>query len=1073
MKKITLTLLILLMLITIVGYAQQVESNYRLSNYGQDEINSNYNYNVEEDDDILTISLASIYSTNNEVTSDQSSTSDINEYLIWRSNGANINSNASPVSVNLSSGLASNITTEVSYTAMTRQWKILEVNENTPTVNIKIPLNSIVNNSNPVSYYMFISESEIFDSNADYIPMTLDGNGNLETKYNFNGTTFITFGFAPQITKERAVYFNGEADYIDMKDNLDLNPSGFTISAWIKSDATRIGKTSILSKRDSGFTEGYDLTLSSDNRVKISWKNNNLQSLSSNTSIPNEEWHHVAVTYNGSMVSIYIDGVLDNSANRTAPITSNASFLIAAAGKNEPLQHFKGHIDEVRVWDRELSKGQLRSIMNQEITNNSGQVMGKELPTTITKNDINAIPWSDLAAYYPMSAFTYKNIVDVSGNGNDGQLKNLMTVDKQTAPIPYKSNQNGDWSASSSWVNGGEQYSPGSRSIVDLNITVDWNIVKIDHNLILNNSDLPAVKNNNRTLLGLFVNENQLLTLQGNTETDTGNGITITHYLELAGKIDLEGESQLIQTADSDLNVISNGKIERDQQGTSDTFTYNYWSSPVTKENASYNSFKITDVMKDGTDASNPLPINFSSSGYNGAPTSPIKIADYWIWKYANQSSLNLSSWQHIRRTGTIFPGEGFTMKGPGTGSIENQQNYIFTGKPNNGAINLTLAPNNEYLVGNPYPSAIDANMFIRDNGPELLNNIPDPNSTPLISGTLYFWKHWGGGSHVLQDFQGGYATYNFSGAVPAASKGSNLSDIVAQSLAAQKPGRYIPVGQGFFIVGEGGGTIRFNNRQRVFKKEEADGSLFLRDSNTSTSIDSNETEGNDERMKFRIGFKSINTIHRQLLLTIDENASLDADWAYDGKMNESQMDDMFWIINDEHYIIQGSNVAETNTVYPLGIKTNTDGLNTITIDDLENVPSDLNIYLHDIDLDFYQDLRAGDYEIFLNAGQHLNRFEITFSSNADALSIDEDVIDSLAILYSNAIDKIILINPNQIEVKTIAVYNILGQSVFNLKNITQSNHSEYDLNNLSSGAYIIKLLTASNSVVTKKILVE
>jgi hypothetical protein len=1073
MKKITLTLLIIYLLSTTLGFAQQLESNHNRYNSGHNDLNSTYNDNPEEDDDILVISLANTYDTNNENTSDQSSTLDISESLIWKSNGADLNISASPVRVNLSSGLPSDLTTEVSYIAMKRIWKVVEVNENTPTASIKIPLNSIVNNSNPGRYYMFISESEIFDANSDFIPMNLDGNGNLETKYNFNGITFITFGFAPQISVERAIYFNGTLDYIDMKDKLDLNPFGFTISAWIKPQITSTEETSILSKRDLAFTKGYDLTLSSDNRVTISWKNDNLQSLSSNTSIPIDEWHHVAITYNGSLVSIYIDGVLDNSAHRIAPLASDASFLIAAAGEYGTLQYFKGHIDEVRVWDTELSAAQLRFIMNQELTNSSGQVVGKELPTTITKNDIEAIPWSNLVGYYPMSVFTYKNVVDLSGNGNDGQLKNLLTVDKQTAPLPYKSKQNGDWNDSSSWINGIVQYSPGSKSIVDPNITVDWNIVKVDHKLTLDNSDLPLVKNNNRTLLGLFVNQNQLLTLQGSTETHTGNGITITHYLELSGKIDLEGESQLIQTTDSDLNVISNGKIERDQQGTSDTFTYNYWSSPVTKENASYNSFKITDVMKDGSNPSNPLPINFSSSGYNGAPTSPIKIADYWIWKYANHSSLNLSSWQHIRRTGTIFPGEGFTMKGPGTGSIETQQNYIFTGKPNNGTINLTLAPNNDYLVGNPYPSAIDANMFIRDNGPEILNNTPNPNATPLISGTLYFWKHWGGGSHVLQDYQGGYATYNFSGGVSAASKGSNISNLVTQSLAEQKPGRYIPVGQGFFIIGEGGGTIRFNNRQRVFKKEENNDSSFLRNSIVATSLDPSETEGSDDRMKFRIGFNSINTIHRQLLLTIDENATTDVDWAYDGKMNESQMDDMFWIINDEHYIIQGSNEAEINTVYPLGIKTNSDGLNTIAIDELENVPSDLNIYLHDIDLDFYQDLRAGDYEIFLNAGQHLNRFEITFGITTDALGIEEDAKDSLSILYSNDSNKIILINPNQIEVKSIAIYNILGQSVSTLKNITQAKHSEYNLNNLSSGAYIIKLLTAHNSAVTKKILVE
>ena len=58
--------------------------------------------------------------------------------------------------------------------------------------------------------------------------------------------------------------------------------------------------------------------------------------------------------------------------------------------------------------------------------------------------------------------------------------------------------------------------------------------------------------------------------------------------------------------------------------------------------------------------------------------------------------------------------------------------------------------------------------------------------------------------------------------------------------------------------------------------------------------------------MKFRIGFDSFNLIHRQLLLTVDEHASIEYDWGYDGKLNSKQMDDMFWMIEDEKYVIQG-----------------------------------------------------------------------------------------------------------------------------------------------------------------------
>ncbi|NEU35188.1 LamG domain-containing protein, partial [bacterium LRH843] len=86
-----------------------------------------------------------------------------------------------------------------------------------------------------------------------------------------------------------------------------------------------------------------------------------------------------------------------NSASRTAPVATDHSFLIAAAGKGTITQHFRGNIDEVRIWDTNLTEDQLRFVMNQEIEDNAGQAMGKELPTTITKHDIDAVPWNDLA----------------------------------------------------------------------------------------------------------------------------------------------------------------------------------------------------------------------------------------------------------------------------------------------------------------------------------------------------------------------------------------------------------------------------------------------------------------------------------------------------------------------------------------------------------------------------------------------------------------------------------------------------------------------------------------------------
>lgn len=1009
----------------------------------------------------LTMGLDEIYDTNNENVSTNPVTFNDREFLVWGNNGADIDLASATISVNMSAGISPALTTNVSFTAMQRVWKVVENGGDIPSVKVRLPQNAIRNITPPGNYYMFISSTGVFDPTADYRIMTDDGNGNLETSYDFDGTKYITFGYAPQIIVERSVYFDGAVDYVDMEDALDVNPAGFTISAWIKRDAADTGNKSIVSKRDNPYTTGYDLIILNNNRIRMSWRNGGggLRTINANTIIPNDEWHHVAFIYDGATGYIYIDGVLAGSQARPAPpADTDASFYIAAAGKNNPTQFFRGNIDEVRVWDVDLTPAQLRYVMNQEIEANATFVGGKIVPNTITKNDVASIPWTDLAGYYPMSTYTYTNTDDASGNSNQGALRNLDTVDRQTAPLPYESQANGDWTTDATWLNNSVQTLPNALSIVDGSTPIDWNIVRTSHNVTI---DTEVVLGRDRQVLGLMIDSGELTVDGDNADAAAGNGLTVSHYLKLDGKIDLEGQSQLVQGIDSDLDPTSSGSLEKDQQGTADVYTYNYWSAPIGELNATTNNnaYTVSDVMYDGVN-----PVNFLTSGYNGSDGSTISIADYWIWKFANQPDDDYSAWQHVRRNGSILAGEGFTMKGPGSGTITDQQNYVFLGKPNNGDINLTLNAGNDYLVGNPYPSAIDANTFITDNGPTI------DGSAPGITGTLYFWEHWGGGSHNLHEYQGGYATYNLAGGVGAPSLGTNDPDVATGGTPTKLPARYIPVSQGFFVVGENTGTINFNNGQRVYRKEGLGTSVFVRSDGTTNSTASNEDT--DNRMKFRIGFNSINTIHRQLLLTIDESTTTGYDWAYDAKIYDNQMDDLFWMIADEKYTIQGSNEAEPESVYPIGVKTRDDGLNTITIDKLENVPDSIEIYIHDIENNTYHNLREGDFEFFLPAGEYLDRFELTFSESGDSLSVDDTELKTLDVFYNNDTESITLLNPNLIDVKSIELYNIIGQNITTIENISELDYSEYKVKNLATGTYIIKIDTLSG-LLSKKVLVK
>ncbi|MFD2725639.1 choice-of-anchor D domain-containing protein [Hyunsoonleella rubra] len=1055
--------------------------NYDVAGIGRDdasELNQKQSksQNVESDgtdaygptltSGFLTIGLTDVYDTNNDNITTNTTTFTDRQYLVWGNNGADITSAPFTVNVDMSAGIAG-LSTPVTFDGMQRIWKVVEIGGDIPSCKVKLPQNAIRNISPPGSYLMFISDTNIFDPTADYRVMVPDGSGNLETDYDFNGTKYITFGYAPQVIVERSVYFDGASDYVDMDDNLDLNASSFTISAWIKRDVGAIN-ASIISKRDALFTEGYDFRINILGRLSFAI-NGGAATLTSSVAIPESKWHHVAVIYNSGTATLYIDGVADTSASSwPAPTATSRKFLIAAADGYDPntTDYFAGNIDEVRVWDTALTVDQLRYVMNQEIMDDATLALqyGDVIPTTISKCEISAVPWTDLAGYYPMSVYTYTNTNDISGNNIQGALRNLNTVDRQTAPLPYETEAAGSWDAAGTWLNNADQNLPNSLSIVDGVTPIDWNIVEINHDTYLGSSPT-AARSRDCTVQGLIVNSGDLQ-VNGDTAGNTGIGLTVTHYLRIDGTLDLEGESQLVQTDQSDFDTASTGTLERDQQGYSNTYLYNYWSSPVsTTSNASYD---VTDVFNN---------IGFLTSGYNGT-SSPVQNADYWIWKYANRPNDVYSEWQHVRSTGSLSVGEGFTMKGPGT--LTADQNYIFQGQPNNGDFSLSITVDNEYLVGNPYPSALDANQFILDN---ISATDGGTNTTNVINGALYFWDHFAVNSHILAEYQGGYAVYTLLGGTVAVSTDARINATYASG--TKLPERYIAVGQGFFVsaVDDGGiagltqpivgGNLLFRNSQRAYQKE------FVSGSNTGSahfkkgkSKSAAKVQPEDTREKIRLMFDSPGGYHRQLLVGVDNNASTAFDIGYDAFLNEDNMEDMYWTMDNSKLVIQALDNFNEDQFIPLGVRIDREGLATIRIENLENISASKDIFVHDIELDTYHNLKDSDFSIVLSPGEYNSRFEITFQSNA-SLSTDDLEGLNLQVYFSNEKESIIVNNPKHTDIKTVEMFNILGQSVFRAQpdNMDES-YLEFKTRQIHKGVYVISV-ASENGTITNKVLID
>jgi len=852
-----------------------------------------------------------------------------------------------------------------------------------------------------------------------------------------------------------ALDFDGVDDNITFRDNYDF-AGNFTIEIWIKSETNNANIQTIISKRESNNQiNGYDLRLV-NNYISFNW--NNGESLVSPYPINANKWHHTAVTFDNGTYTLYIDGINVASATGVLPANNNLECIVGAMDQTlvapfKPLNYFDGGMDELRIWDVVLSETEIRRMMNQEIEDNSNNVKG-----SITPNNIGSLSWNNLLGYYRMnqiSDISGGNLISNSATPITGILRYMTTFQSETAPIPYKTNANGDWTNSNTWLNGSVQNLPNSIG-VDGSTIIDWNIVETSHSV--------SSGNNNITLLALDVASNTL-SIENTNPTD-GQSLRVTDYLSLNGTLDLVGESQLLMDTNSSVNYGASGTLQRDQQGTSNLYNYNYWSSPVSQNGL---NFSVGNVLYDGSNTSNPQPINWISSYDATGSTNPISLSQSWIYTYENFPNDSYADWVYKGQNSPINVGLGFTLKGSGVGNpVTDYQNYTFIGQPNNGLIELDINPNYQALVGNPYPSAIDANQFITDNG---------PSGTNSIDGTLYFWEHsTTNASHILSEYEGGYATYNISGGLAAVTFPDEIGGLGS---ANKIPQQYIPVAQGFYVTASAsavsgpGNDITFNNAQRVFAKESGSNSIFF-EANDGSSTRTSQTE---QISRVRLNVKSTDNSIRPLLLafTADNAATDNIDYGYDAPNTDNFPNDAAYMIEDQKFVIQGVGAFKESRKYPIGLFLSNSGNVEFSLVDLENFDSVIDVYIYDSVLKSSTKINTDDFSITLESSAYPDRFYITFEPS-ESLSIPEAETDIAIVNYLNDTEELYINIPSAIALKQIQMFNILGQNVktWNATNTPSlSNEVRIPIKHVSEGAYIVKIETKNSKIISKKVIIK
>ncbi|WP_299014043.1 proprotein convertase P-domain-containing protein [uncultured Polaribacter sp.] len=286
-------------------------------------------------------------------------------------------------------------------------------------------------------------------------------------------------------------------------------------------------------------------------------------------------------------------------------------------------------------------------------------------------------------------------------------------------------------------------------------------------------------------------------------------------------------------------------------------------------------------------------------------------------------------------------------------------------------------------------------------------------------------------------------------------------------------PLEYIAVGQGFFIGGDlNGGTITFNNSQREHIIEGTKSTFFKSNKEQKRRAEERKTL---PILKLGMDYTDYedNLLHRQIGISFRYNNSFTYDKGYDSYLFDLSSTDFYWKFPevDEKFAIAGVQNITNDLEIPLEIVVAKDSEVSILIDEINFDAKE--IYILDKLESKYYNLLDNNVKLNLLEGTHKDRFFIVFEKGKILSTEENNILNDLSIFYNKNSKNLNINTINNLEIKTVSLYNILGQEVksWTLKD-PQTKQHKLKVENLSKAIYLVKLKTNSGDV-SKKILIQ
>ncbi|KAK3604998.1 hypothetical protein CHS0354_000663 [Potamilus streckersoni] len=167
----------------------------------------------------------------------------------------------------------------------------------------------------------------------------------------------------------RAVQLTGSSFLTALNSsNLDFSNNQFTIEAWVKRETSTQLTKYVLSKFDAG--TGFGLAVRETGQMEIKLGGQvYVTNPTSRLLMQKDEWYHIAGTYNGGTTfRCYVNGVQTDTFT-VSQISVNPIAVRIGEG-------WKGTIDEVRLWNKEVSQFEIKQNMHSQLLGTESNLVG-------------------------------------------------------------------------------------------------------------------------------------------------------------------------------------------------------------------------------------------------------------------------------------------------------------------------------------------------------------------------------------------------------------------------------------------------------------------------------------------------------------------------------------------------------------------------------------------------------------------------------------------------------------------------------------------------------------------------